>query len=136
MWKWWLNIKSRDEILAFFFSILALNFLWNYLKKENFKWMLAAVLSYGIAMFSKEGVITFLAIFPLTIYFFRPSTSVRKILITTALLAIPAVLYLFVRSNILGAVGSGGRRWIPAGQCALCCSGYGCPFGYCFFGFG
>ena len=50
------NIKSRDEMLAFFFSILSINFLWKYLKREEVKWMIGAVLAYGIALFSKTIV--------------------------------------------------------------------------------
>ena len=107
------NIKSRDEILAFFFSLLALNFLWDYLKKADVKWLIAGVLSYGIALFSKEGVITFLAIFPLTIYFFHPSAKIKKIVITTALMAIPAVIYLYIRAQILGEVGAGAGKGSP-----------------------
>ena len=107
------NIKSRDEILAFFFSVLALNFLWDYLKKADVKWLIAGVLSYGIALFSKEGVITFLAIFPLTIYFFHPSAKIKKILTTTALMAIPAVIYLYIRAQILGDVGAGAGKGSP-----------------------
>lgn len=104
------NIKSRDEMLAFFFSLLAINFIWKYLKREEVKWMIAAVLAYGLAMFSKEGVITLLAVFPLTIYFFLPKISLEKILKVAGLMIIPAVLYLLIRAQVLGdvAAGSGG----------------------------
>ena len=64
------NIKSRDEILSFLFCIFAVYFLWKYLKFENKKWLAFSLFSYLLAMFSIENAITFLAIFPLLMYFF------------------------------------------------------------------
>lgn len=101
------NIKSRDEMLSFFFSILAINLLWKYFKRDQIKWLALAVISYGVAMFSKEGVITLLAVFPLTVYFFLPKISLKKNLTTAAIMAIPALLYLLVRAQVLGEVGAG-----------------------------
>ena len=45
------NIKSRDEILAFFFCVGALYYLWDYLKTNNVKHIVLAIGAYVLAMF-------------------------------------------------------------------------------------
>jgi len=61
-----------------------------------------------LALFSKESAITFLALFPLIIYFFSPTTWKRIGVVTTALL-FPAVLFLIVRSQVLSGFVTGGK---------------------------
>ncbi len=107
------NIKSRDEMLAFFFSILALHQIWTYFDKRQLQSLVLALLSFTIALFSKEGVITFLAIFPLSIYFFHRKVSLVDNLKTSALFLVPALLYLAVRSNVLGDVAAGAGKSSP-----------------------
>jgi len=72
------NIKSRDEILAFLFCMLALDHYLKWLDNRN--WMSASLL--GIFMFlamgSKESAITFLAILPLAGWFFKKDVSIQK----------------------------------------------------------
>ena len=97
------NIKSRDEILSFFFCISAVYFLWKYLKFKENKWLGISLFSYLLAMFSKENAITFLAVFPLLMYFFS-KTSISKNLTISSLFAIPATIYLFARILVLGAL--------------------------------
>lgn len=96
------NIKSRDEIMALLFSTYSLYAVWRYFEKNETKWLVWAVLLYGLAMFCKESAITFLALFPLTIWFFsnQPvSTNVR----VSGLMLIPALIYLFIRHKVLAA---------------------------------
>jgi protein O-mannosyl-transferase len=95
------NIKSRDEILAMLFSIIALNYVLQYLDTEKIIALITALLAYAIALFSKESSITFLAVFPLAVYFFR-EIAIAKNLKTTALMLIPAILFLIVRQKVLG----------------------------------
>jgi tetratricopeptide (TPR) repeat protein len=95
------NIKSRDEILAMLFSIATLHFLLKYIDTQKVMSLIGALLCYALAMFSKESAITFLAIFPLSIYFFR-ETTLSQNLKTSALLLIPAVIFLIVRQKVLG----------------------------------
>jgi len=96
------NIKSRDEILALLFGTLTLRAIWEYIEKEDTKWLLLAVLAYTIAMFSKESSITFMAVFPLAMWYFAPN-SVGKIAKVSAVLLVPAVIFLFIRLFILYA---------------------------------
>jgi len=102
------NIKSRDEILAFLFFVTSLNWVWAYIKKEKIGYLIGAVLAYTLALFSKESAITFLALYPLFLYFFSNS-SWKKIGIITGTLLIPALLFLFVRSQVLSGFVTGGK---------------------------
>ena len=97
------NIKSRDEILSFLFCVSAVYFLWKYLKLKEKKWLAFSLFSYLIAMFSKENAITFLAIFPLLMYFFS-KRSLSNIMTNSALFVIPVAIYLMARISVLGAL--------------------------------
>ena len=99
------NIKSRDEIVMFLMCILTLNFLWRFLEKENIKWMAAACFTYLIALFSKENAVTFLAIFPLFIYFFS-NKKADKIIINILPFVALAGIFIFIRSKVIGAFGN------------------------------
>jgi hypothetical protein len=96
------NIKSRDEILSLIFATLALQYLWSFMKDGKSLKMVLSVFFYSVSLFSKESSITFLALFPLTLYFFT-TDSLGKILRTSTLFLIPAALYLGLRHQILSA---------------------------------
>ena len=97
------NIKSRDEIMAFLGCLGAVFGLWKYWKDGKGKWLILGVLSYFIAMFSKENAITFIAIFPLVGYFFTKK-KLKEILPICALFLIPVIVYLAVRQGVIGNV--------------------------------
>ncbi|MFZ4545108.1 MAG: tetratricopeptide repeat protein [Saprospiraceae bacterium] len=99
------NIKSRDEILALLFSFSALFFFVKYIDTNRSTALVAALFSYLLAMFSKENAITFLAVFPLAIYFFRDIPTSRN-LKSAALMLIPAILFLIVRQKVLNGQSS------------------------------
>ncbi len=96
------NIKSRDEILALLFGTLTLRAIWEYIERDDIKWLVIAMLSYAVAMFSKESAITLMAVFPLAMWYFSPS-SVGKIGKVVAALLVPAVIFLLIRKKILDA---------------------------------
>ena len=96
------NIKSRDEILALLFSTLALHFIWRYLDEKKIQQLLAAMLWFGLALFSKESSFLFLFIFPVTIAFFS-RVSFAENLRVSVFMAIPAGLFLLVRHQVLAA---------------------------------
>jgi len=100
------NIKSRDEIMAFLFCLGAVYWVWDYLKSEKMLHLILALLSYTIAMFSKENALTFLAVIPLMIYFFK-EVSLAKNLKTSAFFLIPVALYFLTRMSILGSLTAG-----------------------------
>lgn len=96
------NIKSRDEILAFIFSILALNLYWKYIKNKNAVYLVSALLSFLLAMFSKEGSAGFLFVIPLVVFYFYNEPDKRKRLFQSSLFVVPFILYLVARFQVLG----------------------------------
>ncbi|HRI62440.1 MAG TPA: glycosyltransferase family 39 protein, partial [Saprospiraceae bacterium] len=96
------NIKSVDEILMLLFCTLSLYSIWRYLENNNNAWLVLAAVSYGAGLFSKESAITFLAIFPLTIWFFT-DRSVGRNLSISAMMLIPAGIFLSVRQSVIGS---------------------------------
>lgn len=96
------NIKSRDEIMSLLMSTLALYGIWRHFEQKNGGWLLASVLLYGVGMFCKEGTITFLAVFPLAIWYFTDK-GINTALRITGLMAIPVVIFLLIRYRVLHA---------------------------------
>jgi protein O-mannosyl-transferase len=95
------NIKGRDEILAFLGEIGALYFTFKYLNDRQTSFLLGAFVSFLIGIFSKESAITFLAIVPLTAYFFTNATK-SDILKVSLPIFIGTVIYLLARLNAIG----------------------------------
>ncbi len=96
------NIKSLDEILALFFCTASLYGIWRYFESKKTGWLTLAVLSYAVAMFSKESSITFLALIPMTIWFFTDRSLSQNMRIS-ALFLLPALIFLFIRHQVLSA---------------------------------
>lgn len=94
------NIKSRDEILSFLFLISTLYCAVNYANSTKNKWLALGTISYFLAFLSKESAITFLAVFPLSIYFFT-SASLKRNLFFSGLMLIPAIIFLAIRAKVL-----------------------------------
>ena len=94
------NIKSRDEIMAFFLGLGALYYLIKFIDTNKTKLFLLSVLLYGLSLFSKESAITWLGIFPLTIWFFRKEHW-KKAIYTFAFL-VPTGIFLAIRRKVLG----------------------------------
>lgn len=96
------SIKSRDEIMAFLFSIWALERFIDYLRNKKIISLIVSTGLFSIALLSKESAITFLAIFPLTAWFFtteKPLSFFKGMLP----LVVVAGLFLLLRDHILGA---------------------------------
>jgi protein O-mannosyl-transferase len=96
------NIKGRDEILALFFSLAA---LWAALRyADGYSPMLYQLLS-GFLLFlgllTKENTITFVAIIPMTLWYFK-GFSAGKAASTSWPLYIAAIVFLIIRSKVLG----------------------------------
>ena len=95
------NIKGRDDIMGLFFILLAVYWLWDYLKKSDVKWLALSVGSYFLALLAKESSVTFVAIFPLMMYFFTKIEISRNLKIGV-LYFVAALLFIFIRAQILG----------------------------------
>jgi len=63
------NIKGRDEILALLFGISSFLCFISYIEKPSSKNIYQLFFTLFFALFSKENAITFLAIFPIILYY-------------------------------------------------------------------
>lgn len=99
------NIKSLDEILSFFFCLKAIYLLLEYLDNKKKIYLIGSVVVYGMALFSKESSITFLAIIPLILYFFK-KIKISEIAKWSALYLIPAVIFIAIRQKVVGGLGT------------------------------
>ena len=95
------NIKGRDEIMAFLFSMLCLLYALKYFDSEKWSMLLLSNLFYLLGLFSKENTLTFFAIVPLSILLFRQKKSGIFFRTVLSLLATSA-LYLIIRIQALG----------------------------------
>jgi len=99
------NIKGRDEILGFLFLFLAVFSYWKYLDARKLGWFVWTILSFSLALFSKESTITFIAILPLMVFTFR-SKHIADIQ-PLAVLFIPIGIFLLIRHQVIGSIGVG-----------------------------
>ncbi len=100
------NIKGRDEILAFLFLFSSVFTYWKYLDNKKIVWLVLTVIAFTCSLFSKESAITFIAIFPLMLYFFRAET-ISKTVPGLAFLLIPIIAFLWKRYEVVGSMGVG-----------------------------
>ncbi len=101
------NIKSRDEIMMLLFSLLAILGLLNYHERKKIHWLLLSMFCYLIALFSKESAVTFVAVFPLVLFFFSKEKLKRHVTLTIPFAAL-ALLFILVRKSVIGAFGNPG----------------------------
>lgn len=95
------NIKSRDEIMAFFLGLAALYYLIKFVDYQKIWTLVSSILLFALALFAKESAITWLGIYPLTIWFFRKEQWKKAGLI--AIYLIPTGIFLGIRSSIIGS---------------------------------
>jgi len=95
------NVKGRDEIMSFLGALAALWFALKYLEKQQIKHIIFSSLSLFLGLLSKENAITFLAVIPLSIYFFSDKPFKKSIPVLVSLL-LTALVFLRIRSGVLG----------------------------------
>ncbi|RLD62212.1 MAG: hypothetical protein DRI95_13325 [Bacteroidetes bacterium] len=95
------NIKSRDEILSLLFSIWALFSSYRYVVTKKNYLLLLSLFLFSVALFAKESAITFVAVIPLTLYFFTKN-SVKTILKASLPLLTATIIFLVVRYQAIG----------------------------------
>jgi len=86
-----INIKGRDDLMCLMFFLLASIQLLKYVNNGSVKNILLSSLFYFLSLMSKETALTFVAVFPLILYFFTNSkggkaTSVSFVFLSLALL--------------------------------------------------
>lgn len=102
------NIKSLDEILAFFLCLLSLDQYLMYKDSNKKLNILLAMILFFAAFLCKESTITFLPIFPLLVYFRMNSSHEARFkssLFGVQWMLIPTILFLLIRHKILNQSG-------------------------------
>ena len=98
------NIKSRDTLLGFLFWIMAAGLFLRHVDTKKWGWLAASLGAFTLGLFSKEEVITGLAILPALLWFFRNKRFKRHVW-KTALYLVPTVLFLIIRFSLIGDKG-------------------------------
>ncbi|HSH50969.1 MAG TPA: hypothetical protein VK982_04515 [Bacteroidales bacterium] len=97
------NIKGRDEILSLLGALLAVLFSWKYIQKHNVRYLIFSFIAFLGGLFSKEVAVTFLAIIPLSIYFFKTKiVKPKTFFITLIPLVLATIIYFYIRHSVVG----------------------------------
>ncbi|MCW5924192.1 MAG: glycosyltransferase family 39 protein [Saprospiraceae bacterium] len=100
------NIKGCDEIATLLGSLGALYFTLKFFDTRKVAWALAAGISFFLACLSKENAVTFLAVVPLALWFFRPSQAAQQqagpsVWKYALPLLVAFVVFFVIRGNVL-----------------------------------
>lgn len=95
------NVKGRDEIVSLLGSLAALYLSLKAFYEEKNEWNVAVAIAFFLALMSKENAITFVAIVPLTYWFFTKA-NVGKIVVQTLPFLAAAVVFIGIRTSVLG----------------------------------
>ncbi|MDH3648716.1 MAG: tetratricopeptide repeat protein [Saprospiraceae bacterium] len=95
------NIKGRDEIVALSFSLLSTFAILKSPSSSAGKWTMLAAMSFLLALLAKEIAVSFLAVVPLMLYFFRKETFVGMLRKVTPLF-LAFVVYMILRVSVVG----------------------------------
>lgn len=98
------NIKGRDEILSFLFGAAALYTAQKAYDKDDLRQMWKPVLLLVMGYFSKETTVTFVALWPASLWFFRRSSFVEVLKWSWAPV-LAAGVYLLIRSTVVQSGG-------------------------------
>ncbi len=97
------NIKSRDEILSFLNSIMALWLAFNFSKNKSKAALVLSWIFYFLALMSKETAMTTLAVLPFMLFFFTPKKGGHIAGITFSFVAV-SVLFLILKFSLIGTL--------------------------------
>ncbi|MDD2413234.1 MAG: glycosyltransferase family 39 protein [Bacteroidales bacterium] len=95
------NIKGRDEIASLLGAVAAFWFAIKYLKTEKIIHLLWMMLVFMVGVFSKENALTFVAVIPLSIFFFFKPNFKKHLTIATPLIVVSGI-FLFFRQMAIG----------------------------------
>jgi protein O-mannosyl-transferase len=79
------SLKNRDEILSMFGSLVSLYSFIKFTEKRKWYWVLSGFVFFIIAYFSKSSALVFLALIPVTLYFFT-DVKLKNLLIIIGIL--------------------------------------------------
>ena len=99
------NVKGRDEIFAMLGSFAALWCSLKYVDTRKWYWLTISFLAFTFGIFSKENTITFLAILPLSLFYYQSHNKrTADYFITLIPLVLSSVFFIVVRYKVLGSM--------------------------------
>ncbi|MEM6965791.1 MAG: hypothetical protein AAF573_13570 [Bacteroidota bacterium] len=96
------NVKGRDEIMALLGALGATYFTLKYVAEEKNIYLVASGAVFLLGLLSKENTLTYLAVIPLTTYFFTKS-SFKKNAISAIPLIVAVLVFLLMRQQAVEA---------------------------------
>ena len=97
------NIKGRDEIMALLGSLGALWFMIKYMDTHKYHHLALGGLCLFLGLLSKENTITFVAVIPVTLYYFVNHTK-KDVFITMIPILVASALFLIIRASAIGPI--------------------------------
>lgn len=94
------NIKSRDELLCFFFAFASLLSFTGYARLGTRKKLVYGTLFYFLSLLSKETSACFIAIIPLVFFFYINDNRKRSVQICISPF-ITLIIYIIIRYSVL-----------------------------------
>lgn len=95
------NVKGRDEILALLLSLASVYAVMRYIFRGSGWWLAASSVFFFAGLMAKENTMTFLAVIPLSVYFFS-RRNIGQALVATLPAVVAAVVYLLIRVAVIG----------------------------------
>lgn len=99
------NVKGRDEIFAMLGSFAALWCSLKYVDTRKWYWLVISLSAFTFGIFSKENTITFLAVLPLALFYYKNENKrTADYFVTLIPLVIGSVFFVWVRYKVLGSM--------------------------------
>lgn len=88
------SLKNRDEMLSFLGAIVAWYYLLRYADTYRLKYIVIALITYIFAYLSKSSAVVFMAVYPLSLYFFSNMRG-RKLLWVSGIIVLVVAIAQF-----------------------------------------
>ena len=99
------NVKGRDEIFAMLGAVAALWCSLKYVDTRKWYWLVISLLTFTFGIFSKENAITFLAVLPLSLFYYKNEKKrTADYFITLIPMVLGSVFFVWARYKALGAM--------------------------------
>lgn len=100
------NIKSRDELLCFFFAFSSLITFLRYYATAKSQYLLYGTVLLFLSLLSKETSVTWIVIVPIIFFLYKNEDKKKSVFITISTIA-PILLFLTLRFSILNRYNAG-----------------------------
>ncbi len=99
------NVKGRDEIFAMLGAFAALWCSLKYVDTRKWYWLIISFLAFTFGIFSKENTITFLAVLPLSLFYYQSHNKrTADYFITLIPIVLSSIFFIVVRYKVLGSM--------------------------------